>query len=69
MKIYKSGINREVPVEQIECRVKVCGETFGGAWCPHGTQWGMGEVIDLSLDDLNELYEFRAKILELIENI
>lgn len=69
MKLYKSSINREVPVEQIVCRVKVCGETFGGAWCPHGSQWGYGEKVDLSLDDLSELYEFRAMVNKFVDSL
>ena len=46
MKIYKNTIGKNVPVEQITCRVRVCGDTFGGAWCPHDSQWGMGERVE-----------------------
>lgn len=69
MKIYKNAIGKNVPVEQITCRVKVFGDTFGGAWCPHNSQWGMGEQVELSLDDLNELYEFRAMVNKFVDSL
>ena len=67
MKTYKYSMNHKVPVEQISCRVKACGEEFGGAWRPHSTEWGMGENIDLSFDDLNELYEFQSMVNKFVD--
>ena len=69
MKVYKTSMYQKVPVEQISCRVKVCGEEFGGAWRPHSTQWGMGENIDLSFDDLHELYEFQSMVNKFVDSL